>query len=199
MSGDPAHSRPTDPDGLGSNADGGDLQGVIEELNRYLDLTDEDPTPGFGQRVMEAVEAEPAPRRGLLSWLAASSNGARRSVQAITVAAVLLLAVAGTFAGGQLAGFLRGSATPAASSTTMPTASPRLTPQPSAVPSPSPKDEPTAEQSAASGAGGSPDPTDGAHGGGGAESASPSASGEDNNSRNRSSSPSTGTSASPDN
>lgn len=194
MSGDRMRPRPVDPDGLG--ADGQELHGVIDELNRYLDLTDEDPAPGFGQRVMEAVEAEPAPRRGLLSWLTASSGRTRRSLQAVTVAAVLVLAVAGTFAGGQLAGFLRGSATPAATPTTTSTLSPRPTPRPSAVTSPSPTAEPTAE-------GSSPSGTDRAAASEGSSSSSsdapsPSASGEDGHSGGRSSSPSPGATASTD-
>ena len=197
MSGDRSRPRPTDPDGLRS--DGGDLHGVIDELDRYLDLTDADPSPGFGQRVMEAVEAEPAPRRSLLSWLTASSGGARRSLQAIAVAAVLLLAVAGAFAGGQLAGLLRGSATPAASSTTAPTVSPRPTSTPSLIPSPSPSVEPSVEESATSGPGGSAEASDGGSLASGSSSASPSASGEEDHSGDRgSSSPSPGATASGD-
>ena len=123
------------------------LEEVSGELNRYTSLSDADPSPGFVDRVMSAVEASPAPRRAFFASLARARRMSR-TLQLAAAAAILVVVVAGTFAGGQLAGWLRQSASPVSTPTTV--ASPSPTPTPSVTPSeratPSPSPEATASQ-----------------------------------------------------
>ena len=103
--------------------------GAPDELDEYLHLTAIDPEPGFVDRVMAAVEAEPTPRRGLLGWAGAAWSG-RRLMQATVLAGALTILVAGLILAGSLFGVLR---TPPAS-----TIAPIVSPSPSPSPTPTP-------------------------------------------------------------
>ncbi len=125
---------------------------VAGELRHYADLVDDAPSPGFADRVMAAVEASPAPRRGLMPWLAGLvapfAGPAQRSLRVAAVAAVVILAVGGALIGSELSGLLRNG--PAAGSSTSPFVSPtiRLTASPSPSPSSSPSGTPQTTESA---------------------------------------------------
>jgi hypothetical protein len=134
---------------------------VSDELERYARATAHQPSGGFADRVMAAVEREPAPRRGALAWLAAAIGGrgpAGRWAQAGVLAATVALAVVGALAIGQLAERTQdnvgSSSSPAAtdSAAPSPSAAPSAagTPSqsPSSVPSPSPAASPPATPAA---------------------------------------------------
>jgi hypothetical protein len=126
--------RPGDDDGLDA-----DLQSTVADLDRYLADSDTDPSRGFADRVMEAIESEPIPRRGVLALLATtfSTDRGRVALMAATVA-VAVLAVVAT---GQLARILPtqfGSPHPSPSVPASPEPSPPITPSPSVSPSAEP-------------------------------------------------------------
>lgn len=120
---------------------------VSEELVRYGALTDQHPSPGFVDRVMAAIDAEPAPARGglagaLAAWLGQLSGLARQSLRMAAVAVVVVLAVGGALVGAQLSGLLRqgpptgASASPVSSPAVTASPSPTSSPSPTLVPSP---------------------------------------------------------------
>jgi len=133
--------RPGDDDGLDA-----DLESTVADLDRYLTDSDADPSRGFADRVMEAVESEPIPRRGVLALLATafSTDRGRVALMAATVA-VAVLAVVAT---GQLARILPdqvgGSPQPSQSAPASLEPSPSITPSPSPRISPSPSVSPSA-------------------------------------------------------
>ena len=110
------------------------------ELERYTTSSAADAPHGFDHRVMGAIGAEPAPRRGLLAWLlvpSAAGGGFRQFAPVGAVAATVVLAVAGALFAGQLADMVRnvGSGSPTASPS--PSASESVQPSPTTSPAPS--------------------------------------------------------------
>ena len=167
--------RPFDPNELDQPSP--DADRAITELEGYLADTATGAPRGLEQRVMAAVQQEPAPRRGLLAWLLtppASGSGARRFARAGLLAATLVIAVAGALFAGQLADLVRnvgsGSPTPTESVSPSPSESvaPTLTTSPELTSSASPL--------ASEDANGSPEPS-GAAGASGKET--PEASADD--------------------
>jgi hypothetical protein len=133
-----------DPRGTGSPGGGPERDPVTEELVRYGALTDQHPSPGFADRVMAAVEAEPTPARGgpagaVAAWLGQLAGPARQSLRMAAVAVVVVLAVGGALVGAELSGILRNG--PQAGSSTSPVISPAVTVSP--TPSPTPTLEPS--------------------------------------------------------
>lgn len=121
----------------------GALAGVTEALERYAAISDESPSPGFADRVMAAIEAEPARRGWIAGWIAALVGPARHSLRVAAVAAVVVLAVGGALYGSQLAGLLRqqpGTASPSVAPSVL--ATPSVVPSPSVSPSPDPSESP---------------------------------------------------------
>lgn len=102
---------------------------AVAELESYLADTATGAPRSLEQRVMAAIEQEPAPRRGPLAWLLtppAPGGGTRRFARAGLLAATLVIAVAGALFAGQLADLVRnvgdGSPTPV-ESTSLPSQS----------------------------------------------------------------------------
>jgi hypothetical protein len=149
--------RPFDPNELDQPSAEADR--AVAGLESYLADTATRPPHGLDQRVMAAIEQEPAPRRGHLAWLlmpAAAGSGSRRVARAGLLAATLVIAVAGALFAGQLADLVRnvgdGSPTPVES------ISP---PSQSVAPSPttSPEPAPSASHEASGAASESPEPS----------------------------------------
>jgi hypothetical protein len=121
----------SDPNGVDQAATAHDHE--IAELERYAMANDSDAPRGLAERIMAAIELEPAPRRGFLAWMTRPSSpggGSARFLRVGALGATLALAVAGALFAGQLAGLVRdvgGDATP----------TPSVTSPPSSVPSPS--------------------------------------------------------------
>jgi hypothetical protein len=120
---------------------------AIRELERYAMASDADAPRGLSDRVMAAIEHEPAPRRGFLAWLTSpsSSGGAGRFVRLGAVAATLVLAVAGALFAGQLADLVRDvgdGPSPTPSISLSPSGSPSTLPSPSSSETPSPSGTP---------------------------------------------------------
>jgi hypothetical protein len=136
--------RPFDPSELDQPAP--DLDRAVSELESYVATTATDAPRGFEDRVMAAVEREPAPRRGFLAWLLvppASGGGLGRFARAGALAATLVLAVAGALFAGQLADLVRnvgtgGSPTPSVSPSPRESVAPTLSTSPGLTSSPSP-------------------------------------------------------------
>jgi hypothetical protein len=137
---------PFDPRELDQPA--ADRDPSVDELERYVMTADAGAPHGLSDRIMAAIEGEPAPRRGFLAWLGAPSStggGPRRLLRVGALAATLVLAVAGALFAGQLADLVRdvgGNATPTPSvspspsetTSTSPSPSPSIEPSPSATP-----------------------------------------------------------------
>jgi hypothetical protein len=136
--------RPFDPSELDQPAP--DLDRAVSELESYVATTATDAPRGFEDRVMAAVEREPAPRRSFLAWLLvppASGGGLGRFARAGALAATLVLAVAGALFAGQLADLVRhvgtgGSPTPSVSPSQLESVAPTLSTSPGLTSSPSP-------------------------------------------------------------
>ena len=111
------------------------------ELDEYLRLTAIDPEPGFMDRVMAGVEAEPPPRRGFLGWRGAAGPG-HRLLQATVLAGALVVLIAGLILGGSFFDFLRPH--PGSSVTPIVTRSPSPSPTQTLIPSQSPSLRPSA-------------------------------------------------------
>jgi hypothetical protein len=157
--------RPFGPDEAGSST-GRDP--VVDELERYARLTSrEEPSAGFGPRVMADIEASPAPA-GPLPWIVrAFGGGDGRVARATILTASVALAIAVVlFASqvGRLVHEFQVGTSPSPSVIELPTPSPLSSsasgqPTPSASPSPEP---PTPEESGAPASedgGASPTPT----------------------------------------
>jgi uncharacterized membrane protein YgcG len=138
--------QPGEADGLRA-----DLEPTVADLERYRADSAAEPSRGFADRVMEVVESEPIPRRGVLAWLATtfSTERGRVALMAATVA-VAVLAVVAT---GQLARLLPsqfgGTPQPSQSVPASPEPSPPVSPSPSMTvsPSESPSVEPSPSDS----------------------------------------------------
>ena len=134
--------RPFDPEELDRRVTS--EEGAITELERYAMASDSDAPRGLSERIMAAIEEEPAPRRGFLAWLTgpvSPGSGPGRFVRVGAVAATLVLAVAGALFAGQLADLVRDIGSGDASPT--PTVSPSPSGAPSSLPSPSLSEAPT--------------------------------------------------------
>jgi hypothetical protein len=144
--------QPFDPDEVGS-PDGPpdpELERAAHRLNRFRDLTADSPGPGFADRVMAAIDREPAPRAGLLGRLLAT-RAWQQPLRAIAVATVVVLAVGGALVAGEMAGILRQAPSGASGS-------PVVTTQQTATPSPE-ASEPAGETPEPSESPGTPEPT----------------------------------------
>lgn len=143
--------RPFDPDELGGVEP--ELGRVAGELESYGRLTAGETPHHLSNRVMDAIAAEPAPRRGMLAGLLAPLTAWPRSnaVRAVLVAGTMILAVGAVVIAGQLAQLFEPSQvgpSPAPSqvesttATPSPTAEESVTPSPSVTPTPSPTQTP---------------------------------------------------------
>jgi hypothetical protein len=122
---------------------------AITELERYAMASDADVPRGLSDRVMAAIEHEPAPHRGFLAWLVSPSpsGGAGRFVRIGAVAATLVLAVAGALFAGQLADLVRdvgNGPSPTLSVSPSPSGPPSTSPSPSSSETPSSSGTPEA-------------------------------------------------------
>ena len=164
--------RPFDPNELDQPTT--DAGHAAAELESYLGDTATGAPRGLGQSVMAAIEQEPAPRRGFLSWLMLPFgwNGTRRVLRAGVLAATLVIAIAGAILAGQLTGLIRnagtGSPTPTESVSPAPSESP--IPTPTASPSRSPQQSEAAHGSPS--ASGAPEASEGETPGGSADEGS---------------------------
>jgi len=142
--------RPFDPRELDQPAP--DVDGAVSELESYVATTATDAPRGFEDRVMAAVEREPAPRRRFLAWLLvppASAGRLGRFTRAGALAATLVLAIAGALFAGQLADLVRnvgsgGSPTPSVS----PSPSESVAPTPVTSPELTSSESPSASEAA---------------------------------------------------
>ena len=144
--------RPFDPNELDQPS--ADADRAIAELESYLADTAAGAPRGLEQRIMAAVEQEPAPRRGFFAWLLtppASGGGMRRFARAGLVAATLVMAVAGALFAGQLADLVRnvgnGSPTPI-ESVSPPPRSESVAPSPTITVEPTSSGSPDASEDA---------------------------------------------------
>lgn len=154
--------RPFDPNELDQPAT--DADRTIVELENYLADTATGAPRGLGQRVMAAIEQEPAPRGGFLSWLltpSGSNTGMRRFARAGVLAATLVVAIAGAIFAGQLTGLVRnvGSGSPTPVESVSPTPSESVAPSPTTSPKATSSGSPQASEDALAspGATGTPD------------------------------------------
>ena len=149
-----------------------ELEPAVEDLERYLADSSADPSAGFADQVMLAVSSQPMPRRGLLASITTAFSGdrGRLALVAATIAAAVLVVVAGS----QLTHLLQdqggNSPLPSVSAPSLaPSVPPSMVPtmRPSRSPEPSPsagetrRGSSTAEPSEDSG---SPQPTGSAQG-----------------------------------
>ena len=132
--------RHLDPDELAQPS--GAAEQATRELERYAMAADADAPRGLADRVMAAIEHEPAPRRGFFAWLSSPSaaGGAGRFVRIAAVAATLVLAVAGALFAGRLADLVRDVGD---GPSPTPSVSPLSSRTPSAMPSPSASEPPS--------------------------------------------------------
>lgn len=154
--------RPFDPSEAGDL--GPDMEPTLSDLDRYLADTAEYPSPAFADHVMQAVDHEPTPRRGLLgalmAFLSAPGGGGRMALMAATVAVAILAVVAV----GQLGTLLPPSnlgvsPSPSQVISPSPEPSPSLSPSPSPRPTKSPRPTDSGKESPTASADG-PDATD---------------------------------------
>lgn len=137
--------RPFDPSELDQPVEG--IDQPISELERYVTSTATSAPRGLSERVMAAIEDEPAPRRGPIAWLLTppvTSGGMQRFARAGVMAATLVLAVAGALFVGQLASLVRdigsgGTPTPSPTPSVTESVSPSPSPSLDASPSVSPR------------------------------------------------------------
>lgn len=158
--------RPFNPDELDQPSD--DADRIIAELESYLADTATGAPRGLEQRVMAAIEHEPAPHRGFLAWLltpSGSGAGMRRFARAGLLAATLVMAVAGALFAGQLADLVRnvGSGSPTPVESVSPAPSESLLPSPTTSPEATSSGSPEASEDAqgSPGATGTPDASEG--------------------------------------
>jgi hypothetical protein len=142
--------RPFDPSELDQPTT--DTRRAVAEIESYLADTATVAPRGLGQGVVAAIEREPAPRRGFLSWLMMPSglnNRARRVARAGLLAATLVIAIAGAILAGQLTGMIRnvGSGSPTPVESVSPAPSESVGPSPRISPSSSPKQSEGAHES----------------------------------------------------
>ena len=130
-----------------------DAERSVVELESYLADTAMGAPRGLEERVMAAIEAEPAPRRGFLaSLLAPSGSGAgmRRLARAGLLGATLVMAVAGALFAGQLSGLIHnvgsGSPTPTPTESVAPSQTESLLPSPTTSQEATPSGSPAASE-----------------------------------------------------
>ena len=132
--------RPFDPGELDEPS--ADAERAAGELGRYLGDTATGAPRGFEQRVMAAIEQEPAHRRGFLASLLAPTGGGglRRLARAGVLAVTLVIAVGGAILAGNLVGLIRevGSGSPTPTESVSPAPSESLLPSPTISVEPSP-------------------------------------------------------------
>jgi hypothetical protein len=111
------------------------LHAVAAELEDYAQLAHQAPSAMLVRSVMDAVDAEPAPRRGWLATLTAPGGTARRSLAVAATAGVVVVAIGIGFLLGRVADApapgVGGSPAPSAVTTPSPTPTPTPTPTPS--------------------------------------------------------------------
>lgn len=153
--------RPFDPQDLGApdGARDPDIEGVAQELQRYRDLTAEPPTPGFADRVMSAVDREPAPRRGLLAWLPAL-RALQQPLRAAALAAVVVLAVGSALVAGQILHRAQTGESPSPAVTTTLSPVPSAEPTEPASETPEPSESPGTQEPTPSASTKTPEPTE---------------------------------------
>ncbi len=130
---------PFDPNELGQPAI---ADRAASELERYAAVTGSDAPRGLENRIMAAIDDEPAARRGVLAWLLSppgAFGGLGNFARAGALAATLVLAIAGAMFVGQVADIVRNVG---AGSTATPSASPTRSSFESDAPTPSPSPEP---------------------------------------------------------
>jgi hypothetical protein len=138
---------PFDPDELGRGDP--ELERVARELEAYATSREGQAPVGLESRILAAIDAEPDPARGWWVALLAGPRAWNPVGQLLGAAAVVVVAVAGALAVGQVIDGLRPDigATPPPSPVLGPSeeTSPTTTPPPtsSATPSPSPTPVPT--------------------------------------------------------
>lgn len=160
--------RPFDPSESGDL--GPDMDATLADLDRYLADTAEFPSASFTDDVMQKVEREPIPRRGLLGAFIASISApggrGRMALLAATVA-VAVLAVALGRLGEMLPSNVGTSPQPTVVISPTPPESPSVEPSPSPSPQQtrSPKASPSASPEASDEE--SPEPSDDSSGPGG--------------------------------
>lgn len=141
--------RPFDPHELDQPSV--DAERPIAELESYAADTATGAPHGLVQRVMAAVEQEPAPVRGFLGWLLTpSGSGLRRVARASVLAATLVIAVAGAIFAGQLTGLIRnvGNGSPSEVESVSPAPSPSERQSPTNSPQIAPSESPEASEDA---------------------------------------------------
>lgn len=124
-----------------------DLERIVDELERYAAAEKRGPPLDLAGRIRAAVEAAPDPDAGWRIPLAALLRAWRAPARGLAMAAVLVVAVVGALAVGQLIDQARrpdiGTSPSPAIVSPSPSISPTVTPSPSASPSPSPSPSPT--------------------------------------------------------
>ena len=119
-----------------------DLDRVIDELERYAAAEHSEPSPDLTSRIRAAVGAAPDPGPGWRVSLATLVRAWRAPARGLAMAAVLVVAVLGALAVGQLIDQARqpdiGTSPPPLIVSPSPSPSPTPSPSPSASPSPSP-------------------------------------------------------------
>ena len=122
------------------------LDQVADRLERYAAERRVEPPMDLGGRIMSTIDREPDPPRGWWATFASGLTAWRSPARALAIVAVLVAAVVGAIALGELAERARqdniGSSpspallTPSPTPTMTPSLSPTPTPTPSASPSP---------------------------------------------------------------
>ncbi|HEX6139516.1 MAG TPA: hypothetical protein VF013_03525 [Candidatus Limnocylindria bacterium] len=124
-----------------------DLDSTLAALDGYAADSADLPSPGFADRVMQAVAEQPAPARGLLALLLAPFAGRPSApVRLAAVLATATVAVVLVVAAAEVADLVQRNTggPPASPSVTLaPSPSPTATPTPSATPSATPSVVPT--------------------------------------------------------
>jgi hypothetical protein len=131
------------------------LDRVAERLESYASRRSAEPPADLAARIMATIDDEPAPRAGWWASVSAGLRAWRAAARALAVTAILVAAVVGAVAIGELAERVRQenvgsspglvpsspSPSPTLTPTPSPSPSPSLSPSPSPVPSPSASDD----------------------------------------------------------
>jgi len=119
-----------------------ELDSVAERLEGYASATRTEPPIGLVDRIVAAIDEEPAPRTAWWTRVTAW----RRPAQGLAAAAVVIAAITGALAVGELVDQARQrnvGSSPSPRVETSPSVAPSMTPSPSLVPSPSESASPT--------------------------------------------------------
>lgn len=123
-----------------------DLERVANELERYAAAERGEPPPDLASRIRAAVDDAPEPSTGWRVSLATLLRAWRAPARGLAMVAVLVVAVVGALAVGQLIDQARQQdvgTSPTPLLVVSPTPSPSLSPTPSPSPSPSPTPSPS--------------------------------------------------------